>query len=114
MTIEQVVRQVLVEDHADVIREGVRFVAQQMMEAGVSDLVGAQLGERKPGDRATHRNGYRSRGWDKRAGESELQNPEAAPGRLFPVVSDAARALGAGAGGGGPAALCARRLDPAG
>ena len=61
MTIEQVVRQVLVEDHADVIRESVRFVAQQMMEAEVSDLVGAELGERRPEDRATHRNGYRSR-----------------------------------------------------
>jgi hypothetical protein len=33
MTIEQVVRKVLVEDHADVIRESVRFVAQEMMEA---------------------------------------------------------------------------------
>ena len=28
MTIEQVVRKVLVEDHADVIRESVRWVAQ--------------------------------------------------------------------------------------
>ncbi len=35
MTIEQVVRKVLIEDHADVIRESVRFVAQQMMEAEV-------------------------------------------------------------------------------
>ena len=44
MTIEQVVKKVLVEDHADVIRESVRWVAEQMMEAEVSELVGAELG----------------------------------------------------------------------
>jgi len=32
MTIEEVVRKVLVDDHADVIRESVRWVAQQLME----------------------------------------------------------------------------------
>jgi transposase-like protein len=84
MTIEQVVRQVLVEDHADVIRESVRWVAQQMMEAEVSDLVGAELGERKPEDRATHRNGYRPRRWDTRAGEIELQIPKLRQGSYFP------------------------------
>lgn len=72
MTIEEVVRKVLSEDHADVIRESVRWVAQQMMESEVSELVGAELGERRPEDRATHRNGYRARRWDTRAGEIEL------------------------------------------
>ena len=84
MTVEQVVRKVLVEDHADVIRESVRFVAQQMMEAEVSELVGAELGERKPEDRATHRNGYRPRRWDTRAGEIELQIPKLRQGSYFP------------------------------
>ena len=84
MTIEEVVRRVLVEDHADVIRESVRFVAQQMMEAEVSELVGAELGERKPEDRATHRNGYRARRWDTRAGEIDLQIPKLRQGSYFP------------------------------
>ena len=35
MTIEQVVREVLREEHADVIRESVRAVAQEFMEAEV-------------------------------------------------------------------------------
>jgi hypothetical protein len=35
MTIEQVVREVLREEHADVIREAVRAVAQEFMEAEV-------------------------------------------------------------------------------
>jgi putative transposase len=84
MTIEQVVREVLVEDHADVIRESVGFVAQQMMESEVAGLVGAELGERRPEDRATHRDGYRPRRWDTRAGEIELQIPKLRQGSYFP------------------------------
>lgn len=44
-------------DHADVVRESVRWVAQQLMESEVSVMVGAELGERRPDDRAAHRNG---------------------------------------------------------
>jgi transposase-like protein len=47
-----------------------------MMELEVSELIGAELGERRPDDRATHRNGYRPRRWDTRAGEVELQIPK--------------------------------------
>jgi putative transposase len=61
MTIEEVVRQVLREEHGDVIRESVRAVAQDIMESEVSELIGAERGERRPEDRATHRNGYRPR-----------------------------------------------------
>jgi hypothetical protein len=35
MTIEEVVRQVLREEHADVIRESVRAVARELMDAEV-------------------------------------------------------------------------------
>src|SRR6188472_3294603 len=84
MAIEEVVRKVLLEDHADVVRESVRWVAQQLMEAEVSELVGAELGERRPDDRATHRNGYRPRRWDTRAGEIELQIPKLRQGSYFP------------------------------
>jgi putative transposase len=54
------------------------------MEAEVSELVGAELGERRPEDRATHRNGYRARRWDTRAGEIELQIPKLRQGSYFP------------------------------
>jgi transposase-like protein len=83
MTIEEVVREVLRDEHADVIRESVRAVAQELMEAEVSELIGAQLGERTE-DRATHRNGYRARRWDTRAGEVELQIPKIRQGSYFP------------------------------
>jgi putative transposase len=84
MAIEEVVRKVLLEDHADVVRESVRWVAQQLMESEVSELIGAELGERRPDDRATHRNGYRPRRWDTRAGEIELQIPKLRQGSYFP------------------------------
>jgi putative transposase len=83
MTIEEVVRKVLRDEHADVIRESVRAVAQEIMEAEVSELIGAERGERTE-DRATHRNGYRPRRWDTRAGEIELQIPKIRQGSYFP------------------------------
>jgi putative transposase len=83
MTIEEVVREVLRDEHGDVIRESVRAVAQELMEAEISELIGAQHGERTE-DRATHRNGYRPRRWDTRAGEIELQIPKMRQGSYFP------------------------------
>src|SRR5213080_2811254 len=83
MTIAEVVRDVLRDEHGDVIRESVKAVAQELMEAEISELIGAQLGERTE-DRATHRNGYRPRRWDTRAGEIELQIPKIRQGSYFP------------------------------
>jgi len=83
MTIAEVVREVLRDEHADVIRESVRAVAQELMEGEISELIGAQHGERTE-DRATHRNGYRPRRWDTRAGEIELQIPKMRQGSYFP------------------------------
>jgi putative transposase len=53
----------------DFLREGVRVLAQALMEAEVSAQIGAEHGQRVP-DRVTHRNGYRAR------------DPEAASGQL--------------------------------
>jgi putative transposase len=75
---------VLLDEHADVIREAVKAVAAEMMELEVSELIGAGRGERRPEDRATHRNGYRPRRWDTRAGELELQIPKLRQGSYFP------------------------------
>src|SRR4051812_7536089 len=78
MTIEEVVKKMLLDEHADVIREAVKAVAAEMMEVEVSELIGARHGERRPDDRATQRNGYRSRRWDTRAGEINLEIPKLA------------------------------------
>ncbi len=83
MTTDEVVAKLLSEDHVDLVRESLRWVVQQMMEAEVSELIGAGHGERTP-DRATHRNGYRTRRWDTRAGEIDLQIPKLRQGSYFP------------------------------
>ena len=91
MTIEEVVRKVLLDEHADVIREAVGAVAAELMELEVSELIGAERGERRPEDRATHRNGYRARRWDTRAGEIELQIPKIRQGSYFPSILEPRR-----------------------
>jgi putative transposase len=84
MTTEEVVRRVLLDEHADVLRESLKLLVRELMELEVSELIGAELGERRPDDRATHRNGYRPRRWDTRAGEIELQIPKLREGSYFP------------------------------
>src|SRR5512132_1047244 len=91
MTIEEVVRKVLLDEHADVIREAVRAVCAEMMEVEVAQLIGAERGERRPEDRATHRNGYRARRWDTRAGEIELQIAKIRQGSYFPSILEPRR-----------------------
>ena len=84
MTAEQVVSYLLEEDGVDFLRESLRWVVQQLMEAEVSELIGAERGERAPEQRLTHRNGYRPRRWDTRAGEIELAIPKIRRGSYFP------------------------------
>jgi transposase-like protein len=83
MTTEEVVRKVLLDEHADVLRESLKLLVRELMEIEVSELIGAGHGERTP-DRATHRNGYRERRWDTRAGEIDLQIPKLRQGSYFP------------------------------
>jgi putative transposase len=83
MTADEVVAKLMSDEHADLLRESLRWVVEQLMETEVSELVGAGWGERTE-DRATHRNGYRPRRWDTRAGEIELQIPKLRRGSYFP------------------------------
>jgi transposase-like protein len=83
MTADDVVAKLMSDEHVDFLRESLRWVVEQLMEAEVSELVGASWGERSD-DRATHRNGYRPRRWDTRAGEIELQIPKLRRGSYFP------------------------------
>lgn len=97
MAIEEVVRQVLPDEHGDVIRESVRAVARELMEAEVpGELIGAEHRERTE-DRATHRNGSgaavgRARGRDCAA------DPQAASGSYVRRFCSPAGALGAAIG----------------
>jgi transposase-like protein len=84
LSADELVRKVLTDDHADLVREAVSFACHQIMEAEVSTQIGAGLGERAPAERATHRNGYRERRFDTRAGSLELFIPKIRSGSYFP------------------------------
>ena len=82
MDVTTFVGKLLEESDVDLLREGVRMLAQLLMDAEVSNQIGAGLYERS-GDRVAHRNGYRIRTWDTRVGTVELRVPKVAPGTYF-------------------------------
>ena len=82
MTADEVVSYLLEEEGLDFLRESLTWAVQQLMEAEVSELVGAARGERAPEERLTHRNGYRA--WATRAGELELAIPKIRRGSYVP------------------------------
>src|SRR5438132_11027716 len=84
MTADEVVGYLLEGEGLDFLRESLSWIVQQLMEAEVSELIGAGRGERAPGERLTHRNGYRARPWATRAGELELAIPKLRRGSYFP------------------------------
>src|SRR5665647_1597487 len=63
--------------------EAVRMVVAELMELEIAELTGAARYERSP-ERASHRNGYRQRGWDTRVGSLELAIPRLRSGSYFP------------------------------
>ncbi len=66
------------------IPEIVRRGFQDLLEAEVSALTGAQLHERCPDQRSTHRNGYRERLLTTQVGDLTLAIPKLRQGSFFP------------------------------
>jgi putative transposase len=83
MSVGELVGKVLADEHTDLLRQAVVWLAQELMEAEVSQAAGASYGERS-GDRVTRRNGYRERAWDTRVGSIELAIPKLRQGSYFP------------------------------
>jgi len=83
MSVQELLGKVLADEHADVLREAVVWLAHQLMEVEVTAAAGAGYGERS-GDRVARRNGYRERGWDTRVGSIELAIPKLRAGSYFP------------------------------
>jgi putative transposase len=65
------------------VRELLAFAAERMMELEVEAKTGAALGARSSA-RCTHRNGYRERAWETRAGRIDLAIPKLRKGSYFP------------------------------
>ncbi len=74
----------------DFLREMIGFTAQRLMELEVEAHTGAAHGSRNT-DRLTHRNGYRAREWETRAGTVHLQIPKIRKGSYFPCFLEPRR-----------------------
>jgi len=83
MTVADVVAQVRDGRLDDFVREAVALVARELMESEITAEVGAGRGEIAPGERLTHRNGYRPRAWETRVGEIELLIPRKRSGDAY-------------------------------
>jgi transposase-like protein len=82
MTTAEVVAKRMIDEHADFVREAVRVVAAELMEAEITAEIGAAKGEVSQ-ERVTHRNGYRPRLWETRVGELELAIPRKRDGSSY-------------------------------
>jgi putative transposase len=91
MALLETLRKVSADGDLDLLREGVRLLAQAIMEAEVSELTGLPRGERDPERRLTHRNGYRERRWDTRVGTIPLDVPRVRDGGYFPSLLEPRR-----------------------
>src|SRR5436305_12497704 len=67
----------------DLVRAMVKTFAEALMSAEADAICGAPYGQRSD-ERTNHRNGYRPREWDTRAGTVELAIPKLRQGSYFP------------------------------
>ncbi len=83
MALSEVLRKAAAGD--DFLREGVRVLAQALMELEVTEQLGAGRHERTA-TRTDQRNGYRERAWDTRVGTIELRVPRVRTGGFVPAL----------------------------
>ena len=85
MDLPAFVGKLLQEQDGNVLREGVRVLAQSLMEAEVTDLVGATRHERTD-KRTGYRNGNRPRSWGTRVGTVAPAIPKVRSGSYYPSL----------------------------
>ncbi|HZS94797.1 MAG TPA: IS256 family transposase [Chloroflexota bacterium] len=84
MALEDLLRKAELQD-PEFLREGVRVLAQELMELEVRQHLGAERYERT-GERRGHRNGTRERPWDTRVGTIDLSVPRVRDNTYFPSL----------------------------
>jgi transposase-like protein len=90
MALSELLRKADLEPDADFLREGMKLLAEELMECEVSQHLGAERHERSP-LRQGQRNGYRERDWDTRVGTIELKVPRVRDGSYFPSLLEPRR-----------------------
>jgi putative transposase len=83
MSLREWLRKQLEETDTDLLREMVREFAEELMDAQVDGLCGAEYRERSE-ERTNSRNGHRERRWDTRTGTIDLKIPKLRKGAYFP------------------------------
>jgi transposase-like protein len=90
MALDELLRKSQMSEDVDFLREGVRALAQALMEAEVAQHIGASHYERTPA-RTGERNGFRERRWDTRVGSISLKIPRVRDGSYFPSLLEPRR-----------------------
>jgi len=91
MAVLETVRKAIADGDVDFLRDGLRVLAEAVMEAEVTEVTGVPHGERDPERRLTRRNGYRERRWDTRVGSLDLAIPRVRDGSYFPSLLEPRR-----------------------
>jgi len=78
-----VLGEALTDASPDLMRHLLQTMINALLSADADAVVGAEWGERSP-DRTTHRNGYRHRNLDTRAGTIDVAVPKLRQGSYFP------------------------------
>jgi transposase-like protein len=90
MALQELLRKAELNGDVDFLREGVRVLAQEVMEIEVAQQLGAERYERVA-ERTGERNGYRDRTWDTRVGSLELRVPRVRDGSYYPSLLEPRR-----------------------
>lgn len=85
MALAELLRKAEVEPGVDVVREGVRVLAEALMALEVEQHLGAAPHERTS-ERSGQRNGFRERAWDTRVGTIALRVPRVRDSSYFPSL----------------------------
>jgi transposase-like protein len=90
MALMETLRKGAEREGGDFLRDSLRWLIQELMEAEVSAQIGAARYERTE-ERTTQRNGYRHRAWDTRLGTLDVAIPKLRQGSYFPSWLEARR-----------------------
>jgi putative transposase len=85
MALSELLVKAAADPSADVLREGLRVLAEELMELELESHLGAGRHERTA-ERTGDRNGTRERRWDTRVGTLEVAVPRVRDGSFFPVL----------------------------